>query len=417
MGVYTKTTHLTLWLALVILSLVPTATQPPQGSVPAQSAAAHSITIPTDITSYGGIFLQARINNSEPMWFCLDSGASYPFIIDTRQARALRLQLQDHFTREGGAGPNSYDVSETKGVTISLPSLTFKDQSAAVLSLALIDQQLGRSLDGIIGLNLFLRYTVEVDYVGKTLRLYDAQTYTYTGTGESIPLTLRDGHFFVPAKVAMPGRSALNGRFVVDTGGVMVTVALTSPFSRSNDLPAPSQKTISDRSVSGLGGETRLLISRASSFTLGSSVIRAPIIYVSQDTGGALASSEYEGLIGSEVLRRFKVVVDYARRRLILERNSNFEEPSEYDMSGVSFRAYGNDFRTFRVYQVLDDSPAAKAGLRVDDVLAAIDGVPASRLTLEQILQMLKVDGCEYELGIKRGGEMRSVKIKTRRLI
>jgi C-terminal processing protease CtpA/Prc len=122
-------------------------------------------------------------------------------------------------------------------------------------------------------------------------------------------------------------------------------------------------------------------------------------------------------LIGSEVLRRFKVVVDYARRRLILERNSDFEEPSEYDMSGVSFRAYGNDFRTFRVYQVLDDSPAAKAGLRVDDVLAAIDGVPASRLTLEQILQMLKVDGCEYELGIKRGGEMRSVKIKTRRLI
>src|SRR4030095_5298077 len=188
-------------------------------------------------------------------------------IIDTRQARALRLQLQDHFTREGGAGPNSYDVSETKGVTISLPSLTFKDQSAAVLSLALIDQQLGRSLDGIIGLNLFLRYTVEVDYVGKTLRLYDAQTYTYTGTGESIPLTLRDGHFFVPAKVAMPGRSALNGGFVVDTGGVMVTAALTSPFSRSNDLPASSQKTISDHSVSGLGGETRVLISRASSFT------------------------------------------------------------------------------------------------------------------------------------------------------
>jgi len=61
---------------------------------------------------------------------------------------------------------------------------------------------------------------------------------------------------------------------------------------------------------------------------------------------------------------------------------------------------------------------AAEAGLRVgDDVLTSIDGVAASRFTLEEIYQMLKQQGREYKLSIKRGGETLSMKIKMRRLI
>jgi hypothetical protein len=351
------------------------------------------------------------------MWFCLDSGASYPFIVDVRQAKVLGLQLEGHGSRGGGAGPNAYEFAETRGVSISLDGLTFKDRSAGVIALALIDEQLGRSVDGIVGIDLFLRYVVEIDYSGKKVRLYDPQTYRYSGPGETIPLEFRDGHFFVPAKVEMPGSSALNGQFVVDTGGCLVTAVLTTPFARSNALPAPTQKTILDRSAAGLGGETKLLISRGTSFKLGSSVIRAPIIYVSQDKGGALASSEYEGLIGTEILKRFKAIFDYTRHRLILERNAQYAEPLEYDMSGISFRAYGADLRTFRIYQVLEESPAGEAGLRVGDELVSIDDVSASRLTLEQIMQMLKIPGREYRMKIKRGSEMLSVKIRTRRLL
>jgi C-terminal processing protease CtpA/Prc len=86
-------------------------------------------------------------------------------------------------------------------------------------------------------------------------------------------------------------------------------------------------------------------------------------------------------------------------------------------MSGIRFRAYGDDFRTFTVYQVLQDSPAAEAGLRVGDVLAAVDGMAASRLTLDEIYQMLKQQGREYKLSVRRGGARLSVKIKTRKLI
>jgi hypothetical protein len=228
---------------------------------------------------------------------------------------------------------------------------------------------------------------------------------------------LHDGHFFVPARINIQDRGELVGRFVVDTGGCMMTVVLTTPFANSSHLPVPSQKTILDRSVSGLGGATQLLIGRAAHFKIGSTIFASPLIYISQDKGGALASSEYEGLIGTEILRRFKVIFDYARHRLILERTAHFDEPLEYDMSGMSLRTYGLDFSTFKIYQVVQDSPAGRAGLRVGDIIEGIDAVPASRLTLEQILQMMKTPGREYKLTIKRDSDTRLVQLTTRRLI
>ena len=86
-------------------------------------------------------------------------------------------------------------------------------------------------------------------------------------------------------------------------------------------------------------------------------------------------------------------------------------------MSGMSLRAYVIDFRTFKIYQVIEDSPAGQAGLRVGDIIEGIDAVPASRLTLEQILQMMKAPGREYKLTIKRDSETRLVQLTTRRLI
>lgn len=410
--------RLPLWSVLVVLALVPGVfTHPQQVPAPVKSPAKSLVTIPADVTSYGGIFLRARVNNSQPLWFVLDSGSISPFVIDTRRARVLGLKLQGYLTREGGAGPGAYEVALTSGVSINLSGLKFVDQTAAVIAFDSLEAQAGRPLDGLVGIDLFTRYVVEIDYRGNKVSLYDPQTYSYSGAGESIPLTLRDGHFFVPAKIEMPGRPRLDGQFLIDTGGGLVTAVLTTPFAQSNSLPAPTQRAISDRSLSGLGGETRLLVSRATSFTLGNLSVREPIIYVSQDRGGALASSDFAGLIGSEILRRFKVVFDYARGRLILEPNALYAEPVEYDMSGISLRAYGDDFRTFRVYQVLEDSPAAEAGLHVGDVLVAIDGVAASRFTLDEINQMLKQQGREYKLSFKRAGGALSVKIKMRRLI
>ena len=394
---------------LLLLTLGTPRTQPSFQNVP--------ITIPVDITSYGGIILPTRVNNSQPLSFYLDSGASTPFAVNAAKAKALGLKLQETLLLGGGAGPNLLEASHADGLTIALEHKTFNNQRALVVSFKEIEEQFGRPVDGLVGIGLFLNNVVEIDYIGKKLRLYDPQAFVYSGAGASVPLALRAGHFFVPAVIDIPSIGKLTGQFVVDTGGCMITVVLTTPFAQRNRLPVATQKTILDRSIAGLGGDTTLLVGRANNLELGGSVVPSPLIYISQDKGGALASSEYEGLIGTEILRKFKVIFDYSRRRLILERNVNFDEPVEYDMSGMSVRAYGDDFKTFKIYRVLEDSPAGRAGLHWGDVIERIDGEPASRLTLEQIMQMMRVPGREYKLGIQRSGETSLVHLTTRRLI
>ena len=282
-------------------------------------AANAPVIIPAEVTGYGLIFLRWRINNSQPMWFALDSGASFPFVIDIRRSKALGLELQDVVTAGRGAGPGVYEVAMTKGVSLNLGSLDFANQTAAVIALGSLESLAGRALDGLVGCDLFSRYVVELDYLAGKIVLHDPQNYRYSGTGESIPLTKRGDYFFVPAKIQMPGRAQLDGQFLVDTGGAFVTVVLSAPFARLNDLPSSNQRMVLDRSLSGLGGETRVLVSRATSFTLGKLVISEPVVYVSQDTGGALASGDFDGIVGGELLRKFKVIFDYARHRVIFE--------------------------------------------------------------------------------------------------
>ena len=381
------------------------------------STAKGLLTIPTESTGYGLVLVQARVNNSQPLWFALDSGASFPFVINSSRARALQLKLQDHFTLRGGAGAGTLEADMTKGILVNISGMDFRDETAAVFDLSSVESIAGRRLDGLIGRELLTRFVVEIDYTSNKINLYDPEKYTYSGAGEIISLGMKGDYLFVAGKIDMPDRPAVEGRFLVDTGGGFVTLVLNAPFARSRNLPAPTRPMVLDRSLLGLGGDIRLLVTRATCVALGKLLIREPIVYVSQDSGGALASSEFDGLIGGELLRKFNLIFDYPRGRLILEPNANYAARVEYDMSGIRLRTEGSDFRTFRVYQILENSPAARAGLREGDVITAIDAAPAKKFSLDQIYQMFKQEGREYELSLRRRGQTVSLKIKMGRMI
>ncbi|HKB68984.1 MAG TPA: hypothetical protein VKC61_24295 [Pyrinomonadaceae bacterium] len=51
--------------------------------------------------------------------------------------------------------------------------MKFTDQSVNVIALGSLEAQAGRSMDGLIGRDVFTRYVVEIDYLGKVVSLYD----------------------------------------------------------------------------------------------------------------------------------------------------------------------------------------------------------------------------------------------------
>jgi S1-C subfamily serine protease len=80
-------------------------------------------------------------------------------------------------------------------------------------------------------------------------------------------------------------------------------------------------------------------------------------------------------------------------------------------------RAEGPDFKTLTVRQVVENSPAAEAGVRPGDVISAKNDRPAAEFSLSQISKMFRQEGKEHLLEIIRGGENKQLKLKLRRLI
>jgi hypothetical protein len=372
--------------------------------------------IPVDVLLGGGVLLQARVNDSGPLQFALDSGGGSGFIVDLRRAKSLGLRFEGK-SISTGAGERSVDVVFANNVLIKLPGAEFPSQTIAVIALDPLEPFSGLALDGIIGYGLFSRYIVEIDYAAHRVNLYNPQSYYYSGSGTRLPLTLEKAHFFVPVKVVMAGRRPVAAKLMIDTGAPTTTITLNRPFVERYDLLTVFGGRFLDRSLPGLGGEVKQVLSRASEFELGDLRIRNPTITLAQDAAGSLANSDFDGIIGGELLRRFKVIFDTAHNQLILEPNAHFAEPYEHNMSGIGLRAEGKDFKTIKIYRIIADSPAAQAGLREGDEIMSIDGNPAFNFTLDKLYQMFKQEGREYVFSILRIQKKLQIKIKLRRLV
>ncbi len=136
----------------------------------------------------------------------------------------------------------------------------------------------------------------------------------------------------------------------------------------------------------------------------------------SEDKEGAFADSSLAGNIGTQIASKFKIFFDYGHSRIIFEPNVTFAEPFERAAGGVRIHAEGPEYRTFRVKNVLEDSPGSEAGLQPNDIITAIDGRPASELTLTKLNEMFERP-VPYKLTVRRGEQMLNVTLTPRKLV
>ena len=283
------------------------------------------------------IYLHVRVNNSEPLWFLLDTGATN--IINHRHSQALGLKL----TPAGqtiGVGEGLADIFRTDNVSFSLPGITVGRQKFAVLSFDNVEECLkkldvdaqgqitprkvaateGQPIDGLLGGEFFRLFVVEIDYAKKTLDLHDPDDYRYQGNGEKIPLEVTQTHIFIRTSISASPDSAVTGRFMIDSGAAGALV-LNSPFVEQNKLLPPATETTPFQ-VCGIGGDSPTQIGKVTEIRLGNIKLEKPVTMFSQAKNGVLSSTNFSGQIGNALLRRFKVVFDYSRKVMILERAS-----------------------------------------------------------------------------------------------
>ena len=376
------------------------------------SVGTSALRIPFELSS-NIIFLQIRVNNSQPLWFVLDTGPQLT-IIDAERAKLSGIKFSIVGKAEG-AGGSPVDAGLAKDVSFSLPGLDFQARQTGIIPLSDLNRYIGRTVDGVLGHDFFSRFVVEIDYAARLINLYDPKSFQYSGAGESVPIELKDSGANVRARLALAERAPIEGDFRIDTGGSHALLLLT-PFVKAQHILQSVPKTIA-APAAGVGGETNVLLGRIQSLQLGRFTLEKPVTSFAQSTKGALSDKNLTGNIGGGILHRFKLIFDYQNKRIILAPNNRFTESFESDMSGMVLIAEGTRLDSFKIFYVTENSPAAEAGLQVGDIIAAINGKPSSTLTLDTVREMFKQNGREVALDIKRGEKVLQVRLKLRRLI
>jgi predicted aspartyl protease len=370
-----------------------------------------ALRIPFDMANRH-IAFRARVNGHDGFRIVLDTGAGGS-VLDAKRAEELGLEAVGQQTSRGAGGTET--GSTVHGVAVELPGVELVDQTMGTLALGPISAQGGQPMDGILGYPLLSRVVAEVDYPNRSLSLFDPGRYHYSGRGVSLPITFKDNLPYVKARVVLPDGRSIVGKFVIDTGASTSLILSPGAIEREG-IEASLGKTITVQ-ARGVGGARDVRLARVTRLELAGFSLAQPVATLQPPGPGYISAEGTVGNIGAGILSRFKVVLDYPRKRIIFEPGPDIDKPFEADMSGLLLVSTPPDFKQVTVSRVLDGSPALEAGIQVGDVIESVDGTPVADIGLSSLRERLRLDGQDLKFSLRRGDERVTVAMKTRKML
>jgi hypothetical protein len=263
----------------------------------------------------GWVLLPARVNGRASIDFVLDTGASVLAIIADQRTAPLALDM-GRVRRLGSSDNLAAPVGARQdGLTIDFGGLVLEDQTALAIPANTLDCREGQRavapFNGVIGHDLFRRFTVEVNRDRGTVTLHDPATFHYAGRGRILPAKIEGRQPFVVATVASPAGAAYPARLHVDSGA---GIDLTLFPGSSPAIQAPPGGR--PREACFVGGRATYSVGAPVDLGLAGIATSTPVEYA---IGREVIASGQNGRIGARFLARFNVVFDYARERIILE--------------------------------------------------------------------------------------------------
>jgi hypothetical protein len=232
--------------------------------------------------------------------------------------------------------------------------------------LSSLSKQLGAPLPVILDKELFNEMIVEIDYPRRRIAFHDPARWSYRGRGSRVPLTKDRGLRKVP--VSVEGLAPITVGFDLGQGSALALYQAYVERERLLDRRAP----LSKQRGGGLGGASEDVVAALKTVVFGGSTFtNVPATFVLNPAGSTETTRE-QGNLGTDVLKRFRIIVDYPHDTLYLEPDRGaVRAPFRKDRSGLDVELEG---ATLVVVFVAPASPAERAGWRVGEKITAGDG-------------------------------------------
>jgi Aspartyl protease/PDZ domain len=370
---------------------------------------AKSATVSYEDGGRGRIYVSVLIDDKGPFPFEVDTGAALTLTPAT--AVQLRLVPIGNIANSGG-GPGIDHSGLVRTREIRIGSAVIRNQIANVLAISKIGNDRGTRPPraGILGLELFERFAVQLDRTAKTLTLTPLERFDAVKGVSVIPI-----HFTGDAPEAVGAFNGISGEFMLDTGDA-APATIYGFWAQEHGLAERLSQGVQWTGV-GVGGEFPVLLSRGD-FTLGPlSLTHEVVRYTGLGEHGDSSTHLLAGIIGESSLYRFNMTYDYRRQVVWIDPQPKVPERA-YNRAGLDLKRDAAGM--FEITIVAPNSAGAMGGLKIGDRISSINAQPVSQLAPTDALVIFSGPvGSNIDLQVKPkdGGDVRSVRFQLKELL
>jgi hypothetical protein len=349
---------------------------------------------PFRLLTGGIITFKAKVSNyPDSLNFIFDTGSGGISLDSATAARLKVTTRESDRTIRGIAGIRR--VKFAYNHTLHLPGLDVDSLNFHINDYDILSSVYGEKIDGIIGYSFISRYIIKIDYDSLHISVYTKGRIKYP----------RGGYLMKPILVNIPVASAMvrdveevNGRFYFDTGAGMCLL-LSSDFVEDSVILRSKSKWYYSQ-AEGLGGKTPMKQGILRQFKFGPYKFRNIPTYIFDDEYNITSYPYLGGLIGNDLLRRFNLIINYGARDIHLTPNSHFRDPFDYSYTGLGMYYVDGEVR---ILDVMTGSPAEKAGMKVGDVILAVQN--SFNKSIQDYKNLMQTPGERIKVLVNRNGE------------
>lgn len=346
------------------------------------------------------VLVDATFNGKKTVPVILDTGAAAG-VMERSVSKALGIQTKVEIPVTDGGG-----ASVKAG--LAMVDVAVGGATLSQTPFIILDLPDGAPAKAVVGVQLFQKYVVRVDFTHREVVLVPRESYQAGPKAVALPLSFAAGS----RPVIEASVDGIKGQFLLDTGNNSALI-LNAGFVKAHDLT--SKYRLLDRGDGGrtVIGKRASLIGRIGSLEVAGFTVKEPITAFLKNANQA--ESHLDGNIGMEVFRQFDVAFDLTGKTAYLEPNLNFGKRMAYERAGLVVEKAKMGYE---VTNILPDSPADQAGVKVGDKVVSMGGKPLSVLDGIQRRQLLRqAPGTRLVVLLSRGGKRRTVTLVLRDLL
>ena len=358
------------------------------------------------------VIIKVKINNSSILNLILDSGIRNTIITELMPGDKISLNFSDVKELMGLGRGEHLEAYASNSNTIKIGKLKLDHASVYVLKNDVfnLSKHTGTKINGLIGLDFFQNYAIEINYSQKRVRFYDSKTMIQPKGYDMLPVAIEAQKMFINLSVLQSDSTRKQVKMLIDTGAELNAWFQTAT-SESVRIP---DKWIEGTIGEGFNGLITGKYGHIPQICFGEFCLKNPIVSFpdSSTIKEILANSRRDGTIGGQLLRRFNIILDYSQKKFYFKPNGYFNNRYSYNIAGIEIVQITPYLTLSEVMNVWTDSPAEKAGVQKGDHIIEVNGSKAFEMTVSEIRQIFETPSkSPLKLTLMRGNDEITVDI------